>query len=44
MTMCDREVLPEVREWSGGPPRYTGVVGRSSSKSGSSREDLPDIR
>ena len=29
-----RETLPDVREWSAGPPRYAGVVGRPSRMSG----------
>ena len=36
--------LPDVREWSGGPPRCPGVVGRSSRKIGSSREVLQEVR
>ena len=30
MSGSGREVLPNVREWSGGPPRCPGVVERSS--------------
>ena len=36
-------VLPDVREWSGGPPGCLGVVGRPSQMSGSGRESLPDV-
>ena len=39
-----REVLPEFREWSGGPPRCPGVVGRPSRMSGSGREILLEVR
>ena len=39
-----REVLLEVREWSGGPVRCPEVVGRPSRVSGSGQEALPDIR
>ena len=38
-----RKAPPDVWEWSGGPPKCPGVVGRSTSKSESGREDLPDI-
>ena len=38
------ETLPDVREWSGGPPRCPGVVGRPSQMSGSGREILPNVR
>ena len=30
MSGSGREVRPDVREWSGGPPVYPGVVGRPS--------------
>ena len=49
-----REAFPDVREWSGGPQGYLGVVGRPSRRSGSGREalkiiwewsgTLPDVR
>ena len=39
-----REVLPNIREYSGGPPGFLGVVGRPSQMSGSGREALPDVR
>ena len=48
------EVLSNVREWSGNPPRCPRVIERSSEMSGSvweasrmsgsCREDLPDVR
>ena len=44
MSGSGREALPDVREWSGGPPGCLGVVGRTSRMSGSSREVLPDVR
>ena len=28
LSRSDRDTLLDVREWSGGPPRCTGVVGR----------------
>ena len=44
--MCEsgREALPDVREWSDGPPECPGVVGRPSWMSGSGRVALPDVR
>ena len=48
------EALSDVREWSGGPPECSGVVGstygctglfgRPSQMSGRGREALPDVR
>ena len=38
------DALPDVREWSGGPPKCPEVVGRPSWMFGSGREDFPDIR
>ena len=48
------EALPDVQEWSGGPPGCPGVVDKPSRKSGSGREasrisgscrqTLPDVR
>ena len=38
------DALPNVSEWSVGPPGCPGVVGRPTRKSGSGREDLPDVR
>ena len=29
MFVCGWEALPDVREWSGAPPGYPGVVGRT---------------
>ena len=46
-----REVLPDVREWSGGPPRCLGMVRMPSQMSESGRvallvvqKALPDVR
>ena len=46
-----REVLPDVWEWSGGPPGFLGVVRMPSQMSESGRvalsvvqEALPDVR
>ena len=44
MSGSDREALPDVREWLGGPPGYPGVVGRLSRMSGWGREALLDVR
>ena len=44
MTGSGRETLKDVRDWSGGPPVYPGVVERYTRMSGSGREDLPDVR
>ena len=38
------ESLPEVREWSGGHPGRSGVVGMPSHMSGNGRETLLDVR
>ena len=38
-----RESLPDIREWSGVPPGYSGVVGRSSWISRSGWEAIPDV-
>ena len=38
------ESFPDVREWSGGPPGYPGVVGRPSWMTGSGLEALPVVR
>ena len=37
------ESLPDVREWSGGPPECPGVVGSSSRLFESGRETLPNV-
>ena len=37
-------ILPDVREWSGGPLEYPGVAGRPSRMSRSGWENLLDIR
>ena len=39
-----REALPDVREWSGGPPGCPGVVGMPSRMSRSGWEALPENR
>ena len=54
MSGSGREDLPDIREWSGGPPGYPGVVGRPSRISRSGQETprmslcgweaLPDVR
>ena len=44
MSGSGQDDLPDVWEWSVGPPGCPGVVGRSSWKSGSGREYLPDIQ
>ena len=44
MSRNGREALPEVRQWSGGPPGGPAVVGRPSRRSGSFREALPEFR
>ena len=36
--------LPEVLNWSGGPPRCPGMVGRPSRMSDSVREAIPNVR
>ena len=37
MSESGRDALPDVREWSGGPPGCPGVVGRPCQMSGSGR-------
>ena len=37
------EPLPDVWEWSGGPPECPGVVGKPSRRSESGREALTDV-
>ena len=44
MSWSGQEALPEVREWSGGPPECSGVVERPSRMSESVRDALPDVR
>ena len=44
MSGSGREAIPDVREWSGGPPGCPGVVGRPSRMSGSGQEALPNVR
>ena len=43
MSGSGRVTLPDVREWSGGPPGCPGMVGRPSRMSGSGREAFPDV-
>ena len=53
MSRSGREAITDVREWSGrpqgfagvvrGPPGYLGVVGRPSRISGSGRNALPEV-
>ena len=38
------DALPDVQEWSGGPPGCPGVVGKPSRMFESGRESLPDVR
>ena len=51
MSVSDRESLPDVREWSGGPTGCPGVVliparmsGWTSRMFGSGRKSLPDVQ
>ena len=44
MNGTGRESLPDVWEWSGGPPEYPGVVGKTFRMSGSGQKILPDIQ
>ena len=44
MSVSSPAVLPDVCEWSGGPPGCPGVVGRPSWIAGSSQEVLPDVQ
>ena len=44
MSESGRDALPNVWEWSGGPPRCPGVVERISRMSRSGRETLPNVR
>ena len=44
MSRSGREVIPDVREWSGGPARCPGVVGGPTRMSGSGREARPDVQ
>ena len=44
MSGIGREVLPDVQEWAGGPPKFPGVFERPSRMSGNCREALPDVR
>ena len=44
MSGSSLEALPDVREWSIGPPGCQGVVGRHSRMSISGWEALPDVR
>ena len=44
MSGSSREALPNVRKWSGGPPKCSGVVWRPSQMYECGREALPDVR
>ena len=44
MSGSSRDARPNVREWSGGPPECSGVIGRPSRFFGSGREALPDVQ
>ena len=44
MSKSGREVLPDVQEWSGGPPGCLGMVRRPSEMSGSCRDAVTDVR
>ena len=44
MSGSDWEALPDVREWSGGPPVCQGMVVRPYRMSGSGPDTLPDFR
>ena len=44
MSVSGREALPDVRVWSGVPPRCPKEVGRRSGMSRSGREAFPDVR
>ena len=44
MSGSGREALPDVREWSGGPPRCPVVVESHSWMFAICREALPDVR
>ena len=44
MSVSGWEALSDVREWSGGPHGYPGVVRRPCRLSGSGQEALLDVR
>ena len=44
MSGISREALLAVREWSGGPHKCLGLVGRPYRMSRSGREMFPDVR
>ena len=44
MSGCGQDAHSAVRQWSGGPPGYPGVVRRNSRMSGSCHEALLDVR
>ena len=44
MSASGREAHPDVREWSGGAPECTVLVGMTSRMSASGREAHPDVR
>ena len=44
MSVSGREDLPDIWQWSGGPPECPGVFRRIVRMSGSGREAVPDVR
>ena len=44
MSESGRETLPDVQEWSVGPPGCPGVVGSPSRMTWSGREAIPNVR
>ena len=44
MSGSGREVIPQFREWLGGPSTVPGVVSSSTLRYGSGREALPEVR
>ena len=44
MSGSGREVLPDARAWSGGPPGFPTVAERPSRIFGSGRDDLPVVQ
>ena len=43
MYLSGRKALPDVQEWSGGPPGCLGVVKKPSQKSRSGLKTHPDV-
>ena len=44
MSGSGREDLPDVREWSRGPPGCPGVIGRPTQMFASGRESLSNVQ